>query len=161
MAMTNAEYFRRQAATLPALAKFCRDLEVARGLFGMAQEFKAKAAEVDADLQPMPSPALGRRLRLDDPPDSTTAGLRPQPGLASLGLPALAPSLELPALGRNSGWLQAVRRHAGDRAADSRSLTIPTESANARCRLAFFGADYRFGAGLSLRWASCNIPTIS
>jgi hypothetical protein len=59
MAMTNAEYFRRQAATCLRLAKFCRDLEVARGLFGMAQEFKAKAAEIDADLQPMPRPALG------------------------------------------------------------------------------------------------------
>jgi hypothetical protein len=61
MAMTNAEYFRRQAATCLRLAKFCRDLEVARGLFGMAQEFKAKAAEMDADLQqPMTLPALGR-----------------------------------------------------------------------------------------------------
>src|SRR5215470_7349449 len=60
MTMTNAEYFRRQAATCLRLAKFCRDLEVARGLFGMAQEFKAKAAEIDADLQAMPLPALGR-----------------------------------------------------------------------------------------------------
>jgi hypothetical protein len=60
MTMTNAEYFRRQAATCLRLAKFCRDLEVARGLFGMAQEFKAKAAEMDADLQPMPLPALGQ-----------------------------------------------------------------------------------------------------
>src|SRR5262245_51288674 len=59
MAMTNAEYFRRQAATCLRLAKFCRDLEVARGLFGMAQEFKAKAAEIDADLQPMPPPRSG------------------------------------------------------------------------------------------------------
>lgn len=59
MTMTNAEYFRRQAATCLRLAKFCRDLEVARGLFGMAQEFKAKAAEIDADLQPMPPAALG------------------------------------------------------------------------------------------------------
>src|SRR5262245_50038513 len=60
MTMTNAEYFRRQAATCLRLAKFCRDLEVARGLFGMAQEFKAKAAELDTDLQAMPLPALGQ-----------------------------------------------------------------------------------------------------
>jgi hypothetical protein len=60
MTMTNAEYFRRQAATCLRLAKFCRDLEVARGLFGMAQEFKAKAAELDADLQAMPLHALGQ-----------------------------------------------------------------------------------------------------
>ena len=56
--LTNAEYFRRQAATCLRLAKFCRDLEVARGLFGMAQEFKAKAAEMDADLRPMPLSTL-------------------------------------------------------------------------------------------------------
>src|SRR5262245_8469041 len=60
MTMTNAEYFRRQAATCLRLAKFCRDLEVARGLFGMAQEFKAKAAEIDADLQAKPLPAPGQ-----------------------------------------------------------------------------------------------------
>jgi hypothetical protein len=29
-------------------------------LFGMAQEFKAKAAELDADLQAMPLHALGQ-----------------------------------------------------------------------------------------------------
>ena len=60
MTKTNAEYFRRQAATCLRLAKFCRDLEVARGLFGMAQEFKVKAAEMDADVQPMALPALGQ-----------------------------------------------------------------------------------------------------
>lgn len=52
MHMPNAEYFRRQAATCLRLAKGCRDLDVARGLFGLAHEFKAKAAEIDG-LQPI------------------------------------------------------------------------------------------------------------
>ncbi|HEY7663913.1 MAG TPA: hypothetical protein VH934_12415 [Xanthobacteraceae bacterium] len=47
MHMPNADYFRRQAATCLRLAQGCRDLEVARGLFGLAHEFKAKAAEID------------------------------------------------------------------------------------------------------------------
>jgi hypothetical protein len=54
MHVTNAEYFRRQAATCLRLAQFCRDLEVARGLFGLAHEFKTKAAEMDGGLPPMP-----------------------------------------------------------------------------------------------------------
>ena len=47
MPSVNAEYFRRQAATCLRLAQFCRDLDTARGLFGLATEFKAKAAEID------------------------------------------------------------------------------------------------------------------
>jgi hypothetical protein len=58
MHTTDAEYFRRQAATCVRLAQICRDLEVARGLFGLAHEFKSKAAEIDRDLQPMPRPSL-------------------------------------------------------------------------------------------------------
>jgi hypothetical protein len=60
MHTTNAEYFRRQAATCLRLAQVCRDLDVARGLFGLAHEFKSKAAEIDRDLQPMPRPSLGQ-----------------------------------------------------------------------------------------------------
>ena len=47
MHSANAEYFRRQAATCLRLAQFCRDLDTARGLFGLATEFKTKAAEMD------------------------------------------------------------------------------------------------------------------
>jgi hypothetical protein len=54
MHVTNAEYFRRQAATCLRLAQVCRDLEVARGLFGLAHEFKTKAAEMDDGLPSMP-----------------------------------------------------------------------------------------------------------
>src|SRR5262245_6184534 len=86
MTMTNAEYFRRQAATCLRLAKFCRDLEVARGLFGMAQEFKAKAAELDTDLEAMPLPAPGRSSAVSGGPTTPaatsrlgTAGLRSRP----------------------------------------------------------------------------------
>jgi hypothetical protein len=61
----DADYFRHQAATCLRLAQFCRDLEVARRLFGMAGEFKSKAAEMDADLQTMTVPSIapsaGRR----------------------------------------------------------------------------------------------------
>jgi hypothetical protein len=59
MHMTNAEYFRRQAATCLRLAQFCRDLEVARGLFGLAHEFKTRAAEMDGGLPSMALPANG------------------------------------------------------------------------------------------------------
>jgi hypothetical protein len=51
----NAEYFRRQAATCLRLAQICRDLEVARGLFGLAHEFKTRAAKMDDGL---PTPPL-------------------------------------------------------------------------------------------------------
>ena len=54
MHSANAEYFRRQAATCLRLAQFCRDLDTARGLFGLATEFKAKAAEMDG-VQILPS----------------------------------------------------------------------------------------------------------
>jgi hypothetical protein len=47
MHSANAAYFRRQAATCLRLAQFCRDLDTARGLFGLATEFKTKAAEMD------------------------------------------------------------------------------------------------------------------
>ena len=57
MYMPNAEYFRRQAATCLRLAQFCRDLDVARGLFGLAHEFRTKAAEMDGGL-PMALPAI-------------------------------------------------------------------------------------------------------
>ncbi len=60
--MTNAEYFRRQAATCLRLAQVCRDLKVARGLFALAQEFKAKAAELDeigGSLPAMAFPSVG------------------------------------------------------------------------------------------------------
>jgi hypothetical protein len=57
MQTTNAEYFRRQAATCLRLAQFCRDLDVARGLFGLAHEFKTRAAEMDGGLQSVPLPA--------------------------------------------------------------------------------------------------------
>jgi hypothetical protein len=60
MHMPNADYFRRQAATCLRLAQSCRDLEVARGLFGLAHEFKAKAAEMDAGLQPISLPSIER-----------------------------------------------------------------------------------------------------
>ncbi len=62
MHMTNADYFRRQAATCLRLAQVCRDLEVARGLFALAQEFKAKAAEMDemgGGLPAMAFPSIG------------------------------------------------------------------------------------------------------
>jgi hypothetical protein len=58
MHMPDADYFRHQAATCLRLAQFCRDLEVARRLFGMAGEFKSKAAELDAGLQTMTVPAI-------------------------------------------------------------------------------------------------------
>ena len=58
MHMPDADYFRQQAATCLRLAQFCRDLEVARRLFGMAGEFKSKAAEMDAGLQTMTVPAI-------------------------------------------------------------------------------------------------------
>jgi hypothetical protein len=54
----DADYFRHQAATCLRLAQFCRDLEVARRLFGMAGEFKSKAAEMDAGLQTMTAPSI-------------------------------------------------------------------------------------------------------
>ena len=54
----DADYFRNQAATCLRLAQFCRDLEVARRLFGMAGEFKSKAAEMDAGLQTMTVPSI-------------------------------------------------------------------------------------------------------
>ena len=54
----DADYFRHQAATCLRLAQFCRDLEVARRLFGMAGEFKSKAAEMDAGLQTMTVPSI-------------------------------------------------------------------------------------------------------
>jgi hypothetical protein len=54
----DADYFRHQAATCLRLAQFCRDREVARRLFGMAGEFKSKAAEMDADLQTMTVPSI-------------------------------------------------------------------------------------------------------
>lgn len=57
MHMPDAEYFRHQAATCLRLAQVCRDLEVARRLFGMAGEFKSKAAEMDAGLQTNDSPS--------------------------------------------------------------------------------------------------------
>jgi hypothetical protein len=58
MHMPNAEYFRHQAATCLRLAQFCRDLEVARRLSSMAGEFRSKAAEMEAGLQPMTLPAI-------------------------------------------------------------------------------------------------------
>ena len=57
MHMPNSEYFRRQAATCLRLAQFCRDLEVARGLYGLAHEFRSKAAEMEGGL-PMTLPAI-------------------------------------------------------------------------------------------------------
>ena len=54
----DADYFRHQAATCLRLAQFCRDLEVARRLFGMAGEFKSKAAEMDAGLRTMTAPSV-------------------------------------------------------------------------------------------------------
>jgi hypothetical protein len=50
MHMPDADYFRHQAATCLRLAQFCRDLEVARRLFGMA--------EMDAGLQTMTVPSI-------------------------------------------------------------------------------------------------------
>ncbi|HEY6992681.1 MAG TPA: hypothetical protein VH397_03135 [Xanthobacteraceae bacterium] len=60
MHATDAEYFRRQAATCLRLAQFCRDLEVARGLFGLAHEFKTRAAEMDDGLPSLPLLAIGQ-----------------------------------------------------------------------------------------------------
>ncbi len=54
----DADYFRHQAATCLRLAQTCRDLEVARRLFGMAGEFKSKAAEMDAGLRTMTAPSI-------------------------------------------------------------------------------------------------------
>jgi hypothetical protein len=58
MRTPDADYFRHQAATCLRLAQFCRDLEVARRLFGMAGEFKSKAAEMDAGLETMTVPSI-------------------------------------------------------------------------------------------------------
>jgi hypothetical protein len=64
MHSTNAEYFRRQAATCLRLAQFCRDLDTARGLFGLATEFKTKAAEMDG-MHVLPSIEHGPKTALD------------------------------------------------------------------------------------------------
>ena len=56
--MSNAEYFRRHAATCLRLAQVCRDLNVARRLFGLADEFRTKAAEIDGGLQAMTLPPV-------------------------------------------------------------------------------------------------------
>jgi hypothetical protein len=64
MHSANAEYFRRQAATCLRLAQFCRDLDTARGLFGLATEFKTKAAEMDG-VQVLPSIEQSPKTALD------------------------------------------------------------------------------------------------
>src|SRR5262245_56790531 len=132
MTMTNAEYFRRQAATCVRLAKFCRDLEVARGLFGMAQEFKAKAAELDTDLQAMPLRALGQSSDAacgsTTPPDtidSATASLWSRPRPPPSGRAGLRRGLGAQ-FGLVAGRPASRRRQGG-------------------------GADYHFGAGVSPR----------
>ena len=64
MHSANAEYFRRQAATCLRLAQFCRDLDTARGLFGLATEFKTKAAEMDGGMS-LPSIEQSPRTAMD------------------------------------------------------------------------------------------------
>src|SRR5262245_2812464 len=96
-----------------------------------------------ADAAPRARTKLGRRLRLDHS-SLPTLPTRPRQGLVPAGT-ALQPWGAIWACCRPSGVTPATGRriHA--------LLTVPTEAANARCRLTFFGADYRFGAGLSLR----------
>ena len=78
-----------------------------------------------------------------DPPDSTKTDRRARPRSPPLAARSLAAQFGLVAGRPASRQRQGRRIHA--------LLTVPTEAANARCRLAFFAADYRFGAGLSLR----------
>jgi hypothetical protein len=93
---------------------------------------------------------LGRRLRLDDPLH------HPRFDHGGPSVPAAD------ALGRNLGLLQAVRRHASDRATDSRSVNRPDRSCQRALPTRFFrcGLSFRCGPFASM-WASCNIPTIS
>ncbi len=45
--MANAEFFRKQAAKCLRLSRNCYDMETSRHLRQMAEEFAAKADEVD------------------------------------------------------------------------------------------------------------------